>query len=112
MKIFGWEIILDLSPYAGRYGWACCYTYRTYGGKTISFTACMPYVGHGSLSFYKARRSPIPMMLVDVSGIMEVPARLGDKAGDAVQDALIEMAEARHWGCGVGVGVHVPEEDE
>ena len=52
------------------------------------------------------------MMFVDVNGIIKVPARLGNKAGDAVQDALVEMAEVRHWGCGVGVSAHVSEEDD
>jgi len=112
MKLFGWEISLDLFPGAGRHGWVCCHTYRQADGKTLCFTACVPYVGHGSLTFYKKRCPPLPMMFVDVNGIVEVPARLGDKATDAVLDALIEMVEARHWCCGVGVSVHVEEDDD
>jgi len=114
MKLSNWDVNLLLWHHPHRSGWVGCCTYRTTEGKCLSLVLTVPWLFYSEMSFWRDAPDPVPMMFVDVDGIIEVPATLGNKAPGAVTDALIEMVEARRWRCGVGVGVkvHVPEEDE
>ena len=105
MRIAGWDIEVDLCRNAWRHGWAHCFTYRQAEGKTLCFTIAVPWLLELEVSFYGPRVVPVPMMYVDISGTIAVPQSLGKHAGMAVLDALIEVAEARHWECSVGASV-------
>jgi len=97
MRIAGWDIDVDLCRNAWRHGWVHCFTYRQAEGKTLCFTIAVPWLLELEVSFYRPRVVPVPMVYVDVSGTISVPASLGDHATLAVTDAMIRFVEGRGW---------------
>jgi len=112
MKIFGWDVDLSLSRHRWHTGFVCCIVDHQYDGKSVSFVLCVPWLFYARATMWKDRDHHVSVIVVDVDLAVEVPASLGDKAPDAVLNAMVKMVELRRWRCAGGVSAHLSEDDD